>query len=58
MSFTSRIMVELWGLDDDLLLCFQLNFSTIEIELDSKVVICLMKSSEEHLRDYALFVDD
>ena len=51
-------MAELWGLNDDLLLCFQLNFSTIEIELDSKVVICLMKNSEEHLGDYALFVDD
>ena len=51
-------MAELWGLNDDLLLCFQLNFSTIEIELDLKVVIYLMNNSKELLGDFPLLVND
>lgn len=45
IGITSRYIVELWALWDELLLCINRNFNAIEVELDAKSIIDVLSTS-------------
>lgn len=54
----TSIIAELWGLRDGHIICSQLHLPAVEIELDAKVVVCLVCSNIESLGEFTLLVDD
>lgn len=39
IGYTSGFAAELWGLREDLMLCYNLNIQILEIELDAKSIV-------------------
>ena len=41
---TNKFVVELWGLRDRLVLCYNMNISCLIVEIDAKVVVDVLKN--------------
>ena len=55
---TTSVAAELWALRDGIRLCITLNFPIVEIELDSKLVVDLLKKELDHPNGIDVLVAD
>ena len=42
IGLTSSFVAELWGLRDELMICCNLNISSLAVELDAKVIVDIL----------------
>ena len=58
VGLTTSFVAELWGLRDGILMCYNLNISSLIVELDAKSIVDALGNSEFVNNVISPFLDD
>jgi len=53
IGYTTSVMAELWALMDGLFLAIQLGISNLEVELDAKVIVEMVKNADNSNKKFS-----